>query len=373
MPSKQPSPSDYLPTPTASVVTQIWSGTVSSTVNLDGHAAPRDEVPTFNQFLDTWQREMAPQWRRLHAQGVHEIVDKHLMPALGRYRVNTITKANVLALRSHLAGMPGQRGKTLSASRINKIMTILGQCLTEAADRWGFPSPCKGVKRLKARRPDIVPFSLDEVERICQAIRPDFRAYVTCRFYTGMRTGEINGLKWEHIDLERGLILVREVFSGGEAEENAKSDASLRDIPILPVVRGALRAQLVTRRTDTPYVFHSSHGNPIDAHNFANRVWYPLLARLHIAKRRPYQTRHTTATLLLAAGENPEWIARFMGHASTQMLFTVYSRYVPNLTRQDGTAIADLLRHRGQDNGFASQSGMPSSNATPAQPHSSAR
>jgi integrase len=53
--------------------------------------------------------------------------------------------------------------------------------------------------------------------------------------------------------------------------------------------------------------------------------------------------RHTAATLWLAAGESPEWIARQLGHTSTQMLFKVYSRYVPNLTRQDGSAIDRLL------------------------------
>jgi len=63
--------------------------------------------------------------------------------------------------------------------------------------------------------------------------------------------------------------------------------------------------------------------------------------------RRAYQTRHTTATLWLAAGENPEWIARQMGHANTKMLFTIYSRFVPNLTRRDGTAFEQMLSARG--------------------------
>jgi integrase len=56
--------------------------------------------------------------------------------------------------------------------------------------------------------------------------------------------------------------------------------------------------------------------------------------------------RHTAATLWLAAGEAPEWIARQLGHASTEMLFRVYSRYVPNLTRRDGSAIDRLLASR---------------------------
>lgn len=64
------------------------------------------------------------------------------------------------------------------------------------------------------------------------------------------------------------------------------------------------------------------------------------------ALRRPYQMRHTAATLWLASGEAPEWIARQLGHTSTEMLFRVYSRYVPNLTRQDGSAMERLLASR---------------------------
>jgi integrase len=68
---------------------------------------------------------------------------------------------------------------------------------------------------------------------------------------------------------------------------------------------------------------------------------------LGLKVRRAYQTRHTAATLWLAAGENPEWIARQMGHSTTEMLFRVYSRYVPNITRQDGSAFERLMLQSG--------------------------
>ena len=77
--------------------------------------------------------------------------------------------------------------------------------------------------------------------------------------------------------------------------------------------------------------------------NFTNRVWYPLLRHLDLRRRRPYQTRHTAATLWLSTGESPEWIARQLGHTTTEMLFRVYSRFRPNLTRQDGAAFERLL------------------------------
>ncbi len=77
--------------------------------------------------------------------------------------------------------------------------------------------------------------------------------------------------------------------------------------------------------------------------NVTRRVWYPLLETLKLKRRTPYQTRHTAATIWLASGESPEWIAKQLGHANTTMLFKVYSRYVPNLVRRDGTALERLL------------------------------
>lgn len=308
-----------------------------------GNTPDGPATPTFSEFAVTWRAEMAPQWRRQHRNSVDAIFDAHLLPAFGDRPVSIITKADMLAFRALLADKPGRTSKKLTPATINKIIGILRQCMAEASERFGLPDVFKGVRRLKARRPDVQPFSLEEVEAIRSTIRADYRNYVTTRFFTGMRTGEINGLKWKHIDFDKELILVREVFSDGHAEENAKTESSLRDIPMLPMVKNALKQQWGERTTDNEYVFCSRGGHPIDAHNFANRIWYPLLRFLDLAKRRPYQTRHTAATLMLAAGENPEWIARVMGHANTQMLFTVYSRFVPNLTRQDGRAITGLL------------------------------
>src|SRR3546814_18607704 len=101
-------------------------------------------------------------------------------------------------------------------------MGLFRQCLTESSERCGTPDAFKGVKRLRGRRPDVRPFSLEEVEKIRTTIRPDFRHYVTCRFFTGMRTGAINGLKWKHVTFDNTLIRVRAVFSAGEAEDDAK-------------------------------------------------------------------------------------------------------------------------------------------------------
>lgn len=308
--------------------------------------APARDTPTFTKFAELWFLEMSPQWRALHRQGVREVLDKNLLPTFGARLVHTVTKADVLAFRAELAKQPGRKGATLGASRINKVMCFLRQILNEAADRFGFTPAFRSIKPLKQKRTDVQPFTLEEVQRILDTVRPDFRDYLTVRFFTGLRTGEVNGLKWKHVDLDRNLILVRETVVNGQETDGVKTDTSIRDIAMLPMVRAAIENRFKDRRSDCPWVFATSEGNPIDAHNFSNRVWYPLLRYLELEPRRPYQTRHTAATLMLAAGENPEWIAQVMGHSTTAMLFKVYSRFVPNLTRQDGQAFAGLVHSR---------------------------
>ncbi len=139
---------------------------------------------------------------------------------------------------------------------------------------------------------------------------------------------------------------MRETIVGGE-EEYTKNDSSQRDIQMSQAVYDALKTQEKVAKGIGEYVFCTRNGTPLDNKNVTNRVWYPLLRHLGFKLRRPYQTRHTAATLWLAAGENPEWIARQMGHTTTEMLFRVYSRYVPNLTRQDGSAFERLLLQSG--------------------------
>lgn len=241
-------------------------------------AAPAGpDTPTFSDFSVTWRKEMAPQWRRQHRNSVDATFDAHLLAEFGDRPVGSITKADVLAFRARLAELPGRSSPKLTPTTINRVMGLLRQCLTEASERFGTPDAFKGVKRLRGRRPDVKPFSLEEVEKIRTTIRPDYRHYVTCRFFTGMRTGEINGLKWKHVDFDNELIRVREVFSAGEAEEDAKTESSIREIPMLPMVKDALQQQWDARDPDNECVFHTRSGNPIDAHNFANRIWYPLL------------------------------------------------------------------------------------------------
>jgi len=305
------------------------------------------ETPSFSDFSAQWFEEFSVGWRRTYISTVRQIIDSRLIPAFGDKAVSNIRREDILSFRSTLAKEPGRKQDSkLSPRRINAIVLVLTQVLNEAADRFNFTTAGDRIKPLKLKKADVMPFSLEEVYRIIETVRPDFKDYFTVRFFTGMRTGEIDGLKWKYVDFEKRLIYVRETFTAGD-EDYTKNDTSQRDIRMSQPVYDALKRQYEATGRFSKFVFCNRDGNPIDLHNFCKRVWYPLLQHLGLEKRTPYQSRHTAATLWLAAGEAPEWIARQLGHANTEMLFTVYSRFVPNLTRQDGSAFERLLLQSG--------------------------
>ena len=331
-----------LPQPEAKAVEDL-SGTTSQ------QGAPifsRSGTPLFREFAELWFGEVEVSWRRSYRITQRGVVDKYLVPFFGNKEVGQINKADILEFRASLAKVTKRKSdSTLSNRRVNAVMKPLRQILNEAADRFEFNSAFRNIKPLKIKRSDVQPFTLDEVQQILNTVRVDYRNYFTCRFFTGMRTGEVHGLKWKYIDFERRLILVRESIVLKE-EDDLKTDGSVRDIQMSQLVYDALQAQYKAAGEFSEYVFCNQARQPIDNQNFLNRVWSPLLRHLGLAHRRAYQMRHTAATLWLASGEAPEWIARQLGHTSTEMLFRVYSRYVPNLTRQDGSAMERLLASR---------------------------
>jgi integrase len=299
-------------------------------------------LPTVAVFKGQWFDEMRPTWRNSYEGSIQSIFDRHILPAFGDKVVSHITKADILQFRATLAKASPETGRERKATTVNKILKIFRLMMREAADRFDFSNPFDGVKMLKEKRTDIHPLSIDEVNRFLKHVRADFHDYFMTRFYSGMRSGEVTGLRWEHVDFERGQILIRETVVRGRVEYT-KNDGSYRVIDMTTPLMDALHRQFAVSGKGN-YVFPNRTGGFLDNRNVCNRVWYPMLDYLGLKRRRLYETRHTAATLWMAAGENPEWIARQLGHVNTEMLFKVYSRYVPNLTRRDGSAFEALIQ-----------------------------
>ncbi|WP_201575416.1 site-specific integrase [Psychrobacter sp. H8-1] len=300
-------------------------------------------VPSFKQFAELWFSEKEIEWRATQRRKVREILDMYLLPEFNGRPIEGIKKTDVLAFRSSLAKVTrGKTNKHLSAARINSIMVPLGMILKEASKRYKFENPYEDIKSLKEPRTSIQPFTLDEVWKFINWVREDYRNYYLVRFFTGMRTSEIDGLTWENVDFDRREIVINQALVKGKVVP-PKTQESYRAIQMSPWVYDALKEQHKVTYKRSEYVFCSHTGEPLDYNNVNKRVWHPTLKALGLKKRNAYQTRHTAATLWLAAGESPEWIAYQMGHSTTKMLFNTYSRYVPNMTRQDGSAFEALV------------------------------
>lgn len=296
--------------------------------------------PKFGSFAEEWFYENQVRWKRSYKGNIQVVLANYLLKHFSEKNVSHITKGEVLKFRSSLAKVTN--GKKLSPDRINHIMTPLRMILADAADRYNFTTPFSGLKQLPVAQSQVDPFSLKEVWLFLNNVRSDFRNYYLIRFFTGMRTSEIDGLKWKYVDFDRREILIRETLVKGHVE-TTKTIGSARAIRMSEPVFQAFIKHKVLSDTGSEYVFCTSKGTPLNYSNIAARIWYPTLKQLKLKRRRPYQTRHTAATLWLGAGENPEWIARQMGHTTTKMLFTIYSRFVPNLTHNDGSAFERLL------------------------------
>lgn len=295
---------------------------------------------SFEEFAHEWFAENEVRWKTSYVNSMKIYLFSYLVNEFGDVNVDQISRPDILKYRAKLM-QPKLDGTKLSTDFVNHIMTPLRMILREAADRYGFRCQFENIKPLRVEKRDVNPFTLEEVMDFLNAVKVDYRNYFLVRFFTGMRTSEIDGLKWRYVDFRLGVISVRETYVQGKMD-STKTLGSARDIHMSSMVLEALKSQKEVTGAGE-FVFCNAEGNPLDKGNIRDRVWKPTLKKMGLPYRRPYETRHTAATLWLAAGEAPEWIARQMGHSNTKMLFEIYSRYVPNLTRKDGSAFERLL------------------------------
>jgi integrase len=179
------------------VSTSVADAFANSVFPEEGQVKPT--TPFFKDFANIWFDEKSVEWRTSHKKNVRHVLDHRLIPQFGEKVVGSITKADILAFRADLAkAQAWGKKQTLSNPRINKILMPLRQILCEAADRFDFRMPFQNIKQLKIKRTDVQPFTLEQVKAIIDTVRIDFKDYFTVRFFTGMRTGEIHGLKWKY-------------------------------------------------------------------------------------------------------------------------------------------------------------------------------
>ena len=284
----------------------------------------------FKEQSEEWLKERKLYVKPSTLRDDLSIFKNYLNPYFGEMSLSRIMEADIERFISTLGH--------LSPKRINNIMVPLKTLFKTAYRRKEIKeNPCQFIRKLREPKPEIFPLSFDEVQRFLGKVDRDSFNYFVTAFLTGMRPNELIALKWRNIDLIFGKISVREGRVHG-IESSPKTESSYREIDILPPLRKVLVDQKAKTFFRGDYVFVTIAGTPLDVNNLRNRVWYPTLKKAGLRDRTMYQTRHTFATLMLSSGENPNWVAQMMGHASAEMLFKRYAKFIPNLARSDGSA-----------------------------------
>lgn len=175
-------------------------------------------------------------------------------------------------------------------------------------------------------KPD--PFTTDEMHAIISELDGPMANQFTFAFWTGLRTGELIALRLSDVQLHKAQIRVRRSLSRGVLK-SSKTDNE-RWVHLLPPALAALKAQLELFGAPDGWVFP----NPFTKTRWANdskitKRWKRALEAANVRYRRPYQTRHTFASLLLSSGEHMMHVAKQMGHADWSMLVKVYGRWMP--------------------------------------------
>lgn len=188
------------------------------------------------------------------------------------------------------------------------------------------------------------PFSFDELKHWLDYLSRKNEAFHDLIMFwsrTGLRPGELYALRWKHIDLFNQKALVREnrPIHGGVG--TPKTESSIRDVDLSANIIEVLKKQESRTLLMDKWVWMDRHlqWNPNTMSN-SFKHWLKMAGLKH---RPPKMMRHTFATLHLAAGENITWVSKMLGHSDSQVTWKRYNRFLPNLTRNDGSAFEALM------------------------------
>ena len=300
------------------------------------------------EYLDLWLNDSVRDTVRQRTwERYEQFVRVHLTPALGKIKLAKLTPAHVRGLyRDKL-------NSRLAPRAVLHIHPAFSKALKQAAAGGLIPrNPAAPVKPPQPRGVEIRPLNREQVRVLFEAASGDrLEALYIVAVTAGLRRGELQGLKWDDLDLEAGMLQVRRTCSepkGGHIFEAPKSGKG-RNIRLTQSAVVALRMHRKRQLEERIYkadlwqeqglVFPSTVGTPLWGGNL-NRAFKATLQRAGLPKStRFHDLRHTCATLLLKQGVNPKFVQELLGHADISFTLNVYSHVLPHM----GDATADAM------------------------------
>jgi integrase len=254
-----------------------------------------------------------------------------VLPAFGHRPVAEVAPTEV---RAWIAAL---EDAGLAPTTIRKCYQLLARVFDDAVEDGRVAiSPCRRIPLPKDERPEPQLLTPEQVDSLAEALPARYRALVVTAAYTGLRWGELAGVKVGRIDFLQRKIDVAEILTEVDGEltfgppKTAKSRARVSFPPFLAEVLAAHVAAFPDPDGMRRLVFTSERGEPLRRSNFRRRIWLPALEAAGIPPSTHFHaTRHATASWLIDAGANPLEVAERLRHTRVSTTLGTYGHLFP--------------------------------------------
>ena len=289
-------------------------------------------------------------------------VKLYITPAIGKVKLSKLEPRRIQILYSDMI----EEG--LSSRSVRYVHTLIRNSLQQAV-KWGYlyrnPADMVTDELPKRERKEMKVLTSEQVKVFMEAsvysiMKPLFSLLIT----SGMRPSEALGLKWTDVDYKNNRVTVNRTLTrftkGGWKLEEPKTSKSRRTIPLPSSTmadlkeHGIKQAEEILKAKEGKYnkqdfVFAANNGEPLKLNNVLNRHFKPLLEQAGLPDMRLYDLRHTCATLLLSAGENPKVVSERLGHSTITLTLDTYSHVLPDMQQGASDKLEHLLFGNSQD------------------------
>lgn len=316
---------------------------------------------TMAEWLTTWLNEyMKPSLRPTTWESYQVQVEKHISPALGLLRLNQLQTSHLQKLyNDKLSGgrADGKEGG-LSPKSVRYIHTVIHAALEQAKKEGKITiNPADAVRLPSLQQKEIQCLDTEGVKKFLTAARETkyFPAYYLV-LNTGLRRGELLGLRWKDVDLKAGTAAVNQGLvrtKAGLVFQEPKTKLSTRTIGISPQVVSVLKehkkrqnegrlaaGEAYNRELDL--VFCNELGQPLCPRGFT-RHYERLLKKAGLPKISFHALRHTFATLSIQEGVSARAVQEALGHHKVAFTLDVYSSVTSKMKKEATDKIGNLL------------------------------
>jgi integrase len=308
-----------------------------------GHVLRNDRI-TVGQYLRDWlETTIKPNLTAGTHRDYESVIRNHVLPKIGGIKLTGLLPDHIQRLSAELANA-GQ-----SPRNREKVHIILSGALAQAvtAKKLSY-NPSRAVKPPKVDRAEMLVWDHKQARQFLRAAKGDplYAMYVLA-LTTGMRQGELLGLKWADLALNasRPTLNVWRTLDPHPGElrlKDLKTKWSRRQIVLSAFAVRALkkhrRQQMEDGQRTSELVFPNSEGNPLFRGNVVRRSFWPLMTKAGLKRIRFHDLRHTAATLLLLKGVGIKIVQVMLGHKDATITLNTYSHVLPNMLEQAAAA-----------------------------------